>query len=575
MIVYTMVKRLLASLILFFVVAQSLLLPSIANAGVNTQWWAPSYDEFSTKVNDDTIPDNEIFGERYTHAQTWWVIYSIIAFIIEQEIAECAATANASDPGDAAAAALLFFTECQVADPINTRPTGNNMGAGASLGIILDLFRYSDSMIANKPASGVQYVASKLENIGIISPAYAQNPGFGFNTLSPIEPLWAASRNAAYALMTVAVVILAFLVMFRARISPQASVTIQSAIPRVIIGLLLVTFSFAIAGFVIDLAYVVIGLVSALVSSSSLSDADVLVVFGLINQIGVGLFSLGLAVILGLLVPIVVAGAAVGAGIALPFALPIVGPLGTGAIVAAVLLIILVLLILIVAAIRIFWLFLRTYVMMILLILALPFGALGYIVSTGQNPFTTMLRSLIAQASVFVTATLVIMLAHIIFWGLGAMYAINTWDFVNVYEIVPAGGTAEGVVGLPGFSGVNNSILGFFAGIVVLLMVPGVATGVREWIRTGRYNPDRGSGPAAGLAVVGGLAGAAAGYYTGGIGKGTLGRQIVEQEARVNTARNSGDEAEYTKELSRLKQLQNRSNVITGAAKTLGNRLRG
>src|SRR3990167_11023854 len=126
----------------------------------------------------------------------------------------------------------------------------------------------TDSMVINHPASGVEYIASKLHDMGIVPEAYAQGEGFGFATLKPIESLWAASRNAAYALMTVAIVILAFLVMFRAKISPQASVTIQSAIPRVIVGLLLITFSFAIAGFVIDLAYVVIGIISALVAAS-------------------------------------------------------------------------------------------------------------------------------------------------------------------------------------------------------------------------------------------------------------------------------------------------------------------
>ena len=44
--------------------------------------------------------------------------------------------------------------------------------------------------------------------------------------------------------------------MFRQRISPQAVMTIQAALPKVIIALIMVTFSYAIAGFMIDISYV-------------------------------------------------------------------------------------------------------------------------------------------------------------------------------------------------------------------------------------------------------------------------------------------------------------------------------
>ena len=46
--------------------------------------------------------------------------------------------------------------------------------------------------------------------------------------------------------------------MFRVKINPQTVVSLQTMIPKLIITMLLVTFSFAIAGFVIDLVYVII-----------------------------------------------------------------------------------------------------------------------------------------------------------------------------------------------------------------------------------------------------------------------------------------------------------------------------
>jgi len=57
------------------------------------------------------------------------------------------------------------------------------------------------------------------------------------------------------------------MIMLRVKISPQAVVTVQSAIPKLITTLILVTFSYAIAGLVIDLCNLVEALVVALLFS--------------------------------------------------------------------------------------------------------------------------------------------------------------------------------------------------------------------------------------------------------------------------------------------------------------------
>lgn len=111
------------------------------------------------------------------------------------------------------------------------------------------------TMYANPPASGVQYLADLGKNLGFVSPAYAA-VGTGFSGLSPILPIWKAFRNIAYLFFTIIFIVVGFAIMFRVKISPQAVVTIQSALPRMIIALILVTFSYAIAGFLIDLMYV-------------------------------------------------------------------------------------------------------------------------------------------------------------------------------------------------------------------------------------------------------------------------------------------------------------------------------
>jgi hypothetical protein len=108
--------------------------------------------------------------------------------------------------------------------------------------------------------SGIGYVKEKIENFKLVPEAKAQTQGFGYGALDPVKKMWAASRNAAYGLIVLATIILAFMVMFRVKISPQVVITVQSAIPKIIFALIFVTFSYAIAGFLIDLMYVVIGL---------------------------------------------------------------------------------------------------------------------------------------------------------------------------------------------------------------------------------------------------------------------------------------------------------------------------
>lgn len=103
------------------------------------------------------------------------------------------------------------------------------------------------------PASSIQYVEYALNNLNPVNPAYAQ--GFGFSQLNPILNIWKAFRNIAYVFFVFIFVIMGFAIMFRMKISPQAAVTIQSAIPRLVVALLLVTFSYAIAGLIIDLSY--------------------------------------------------------------------------------------------------------------------------------------------------------------------------------------------------------------------------------------------------------------------------------------------------------------------------------
>lgn len=138
----------------------------------------------------------------------------------------------------------------------------NNMSKVAD-GLLPQTGQLITFMYSNPPASGVDYIASIQDNLAkhsIVQPAYAQN-GFGFKALSPVLPIWKAMRNISYFFFIIAFVIYGFMIMFRVRIDPKTVATIENSIPKIIGTLLLITFSYAIVGLMIDLLYVVTGLV--------------------------------------------------------------------------------------------------------------------------------------------------------------------------------------------------------------------------------------------------------------------------------------------------------------------------
>lgn len=103
----------------------------------------------------------------------------------------------------------------------------------------------------SQPVSGIEYIAQVKDSF-LGKPAYAQ--GVGFAGLQPLLPLWKTLRNVVYILASLVFVIMGIMIMLRVKISPQAVVTIQSAIPKVVTALILVTFSYAIAGLIIDIS---------------------------------------------------------------------------------------------------------------------------------------------------------------------------------------------------------------------------------------------------------------------------------------------------------------------------------
>jgi len=96
---------------------------------------------------------------------------------------------------------------------------------------------------------------------------YAQSSVSGYPTgyqelsSSGITPLWTHLLNMSYIVFVIIMIIAGFMIMFRHKIGGQTMVTLGSVLPRVITSLVLATFSFVIAGLVIDLGGVMSSIV--------------------------------------------------------------------------------------------------------------------------------------------------------------------------------------------------------------------------------------------------------------------------------------------------------------------------
>ncbi len=125
--------------------------------------------------------------------------------------------------------------------------------SGGTLGAIGSII---ESLYANPPVRTADYLASVGQGLGIVKEVHAQVVGSGAAVLTPILKLWQVSRNVSYVIMIIVFVIIGLMVMFRNRINPQTVITAQTALPGLIIGLILITFSFFLAGLLTDMAFV-------------------------------------------------------------------------------------------------------------------------------------------------------------------------------------------------------------------------------------------------------------------------------------------------------------------------------
>lgn len=315
------------------------------------------------------------------------------------------------------------------------------------------------------PATVDVYIADLMNSAGlnIAQPAYAQ--GLGFASLDPILDTWKVFRNVAYLFYVILFLIIGFMIMFRRQISGQAAVTAQQALPQIIVSLIAVTFSYAIAGFLIEVMYLSMYLILGLFSNQTIGDGDVslrsLALDKNIFQIGIDLLTKGGAIATGqdVVKDIVEATFAVIGN----FGAASIGFIGelTFAVVFA--------LATMFGIFRLFFELLRTYISIIISIvlspLALMLGALP-----GNNAFKAWIKTLVANLAVFpgilVILALTFMLIGNAYGGSNTIFSEGEFTGGFLPPYIPGAG--------------SGNAISVMIGLAVILILPDLAGQIKK-----------------------------------------------------------------------------------------------
>lgn len=134
---------------------------------------------------------------------------------------------------------------------------------GGALGIMTGMI----ASTYNPPLHITDYTSYLSQNFGIVKPVYAQTTGI--DGLRPLQKLWITFRDIVYLLYVLIFMLVGLGIMLRIKIDPRTVMSLENQLPKVIISLILVTFSFAIVGVMVDFMYVSTYLITNVISSAS------------------------------------------------------------------------------------------------------------------------------------------------------------------------------------------------------------------------------------------------------------------------------------------------------------------
>lgn len=226
--------RLARGLFFLFLIAFSLVFPKLSHAESYPASTTGATSPYVAPKMDSNVPRNQ---HTFIQAATIEVLSAIMCQL------------SGIDPIDPS-------SPCLGINPV-TRQLGyapsksEKPQLGGLIGISTDLIASTYRPIVTTEVY-TQYLS---ENFGIVKKVHAQYQGYGFEGLRPVFKLWETVRNVSYGLLIIAFAFIGIGIMLRIKIDPRTVMSIQNQIPRVIISIILITFSYAISALMIDLMW--------------------------------------------------------------------------------------------------------------------------------------------------------------------------------------------------------------------------------------------------------------------------------------------------------------------------------
>lgn len=159
---------------------------------------------------------------------------------------------------------LLFVKAC----PSCTKEAGKRVATNPNVpdelkaGVVDTVDKGITAMVTSTPSVDVVAHLADEWVPGYANTTSVYADGYGDLKGSNIIALWSKVRDISYVIYVTIMIVIGFMIMFRHKIGGQAMVTLGNSIPRLIVSLILVTFSFAIMGLLIDLGGLIMKLVA-------------------------------------------------------------------------------------------------------------------------------------------------------------------------------------------------------------------------------------------------------------------------------------------------------------------------
>jgi hypothetical protein len=230
--------------------------------------------------------------------------YNANGVIVPDPMRTCSGT-----PDETCRAMLNNFSSIGTGGPtaFNPQQYREDMSKSGIGGSLFGLILQSGTKLETEapPVNLAYFWADTVKNVPFVGKAYAADTmqSYGNPILEGVIDLWKFTRNISLSVMAIVMLVTGIMIVMRRNISSQVAVSVQYALPRIVIGFVLIIFSYPIGAFITQLAWVLFMsapiIVLVQVSNNSVTGFALLMVSIMFNILSnpVGFMSIGILII--------------------------------------------------------------------------------------------------------------------------------------------------------------------------------------------------------------------------------------------------------------------------------------